>query len=133
MAVLILDIDHFKGINDRYGHPTGDQVLKTVAGRFRQQLRGIDMLGRYGGDEFIVMLIDTGLEGAQAIGERLLLCISEVPFDTDRGSIPLTVSIGVTALAEDSPDLATLIDQADKALYEAKQKGRNRVQTAQYS
>jgi diguanylate cyclase (GGDEF)-like protein len=133
MSVLILDIDHFKGINDKYGHSTGDLVLKTVAGRFRQQLRGIDMLGRYGGDEFIVMLIDTGLEGAQAIGERLLLCISEVPFDTDRGAIPLTVSIGVSALTEDCPDLATLIDQADKVLYEAKQKGRNRVQAAQYS
>ena len=71
--------------------------------------------------------------GAQAIGERLLLCISEVPFDTDRGAIPLTVSIGVSALTEDCPDLATLIDQADKVLYEAKQKGRNRVQAAQYS
>jgi diguanylate cyclase (GGDEF)-like protein len=133
MAALMLDIDFFKEVNDKYGHSAGDQVLKTVAGRFRQQLRNIDMLGRYGGDEFIVMLIDTGLEGAQAIGERLLLCVSEVPFETERGSIPLSVSIGVSAMTEDCPDLASLIDQADKALYEAKQKGRNRVQSAHYT
>lgn len=130
VSALMLDIDFFKNVNDQFGHPAGDQVLKMIAGRFRQQLRSIDMLGRYGGDEFIVVLIDTGLEGAQAIAERLRLSISEVPFETDKGSVQLSVSIGVAALAGDCPDFATLIDQADKALYEAKTRGRNRVQTA---
>lgn len=128
LSMLMLDIDRFKEVNDTHGHPVGDQVLKEVAGRLKTQLRSIDTLGRYGGDEFVILLVDTGLEGARMISERLRLAVAEKPVETEQGPIGVTVSIGVTALAEDSKSIAEMLDQADKAMYAAKAKGRNQVE-----
>ncbi len=130
LTLLMLDIDRFKQVNDNYGHPVGDHVLKAAAMRFRGQLRSFDTLGRYGGDEFLVLLVDTGQEGGQAIAERLRLCVCEAPFETGHGLVEVTVSIGVAALVEDCTNITGLIEQADRALYAAKRAGRNRVRLA---
>ncbi len=129
LSLIMLDIDLFKKVNDTYGHPAGDHVLKAVAMRFKGQLRSIDTLGRYGGDEFMILLLDTGLEGAKVIAERLRQCIQEAPFETERGLIPVTISLGIAALTEDCASVEALIEQADSALYAAKKAGRNRVKT----
>ena len=126
-SLVMLDIDLFKHVNDTYGHPVGDHVLKAAAMRFKGQLRSIDTLGRYGGDEFMILLVDTGLEGAKAIAERLRACIQEAPFETGDGLVPVTISLGIAALTEDCPNLDALINEADGALYAAKKAGRNRV------
>lgn len=128
LTILMLDIDRFKEVNDTWGHSVGDQVLKEVTGRLKAQLRSIDTFGRYGGDEFVVLLVDTGLEGAKLIAERLRLAVGDTPVNTDQGAIQVSISIGVTALAEDSLNLAALLDQADKAMYAAKTGGKNRVE-----
>jgi diguanylate cyclase (GGDEF)-like protein len=130
LSLLMLDIDLFKQVNDTHGHPIGDHVLKAAAMRFKGQLRGIDTVGRYGGDEFMILLVDSGLEAARTIAERLRQSIAGAPFETERGLVSVTVSIGIAALSEDCPDLEALIGQADGALYAAKRGGRNRVKAA---
>jgi diguanylate cyclase (GGDEF)-like protein len=130
LAMIMLDIDLFKRVNDTYGHPVGDHVLKAAAMRFKGQLRSIDTLGRYGGDEFMILLVDSGLEGAKAIAERLRQCIVEAPFETEHGLVSVTLSLGIAALTEDCAGLESLIDAADGALYNAKKAGRNRVKVA---
>jgi diguanylate cyclase (GGDEF)-like protein len=128
LSAVMLDIDYFKQTNDTYGHAVGDQVLQTVAARCRQNLRDIDLLGRYGGDEFVVLLPENDSNGARIVAERLRRCAAETPVDTDRGPLNVTISLGVAALADDGPDLATLLNEADAALYRAKNAGRNRVE-----
>jgi diguanylate cyclase (GGDEF)-like protein len=130
MALLMLDIDHFKEVNDTFGHAVGDQVLKVVAARFRQQLRSIDLLGRHGGDEFVILLIETGLDAAQGIAERLRRCVADEPIDTDRGPINVTISVGVAALTNDDVNLSAQLDRADGAMYAAKEAGRNQVKVS---
>ncbi len=127
LSAVMLDIDSFKQANDAYGHAVGDQVLQNVAARCRQNLRDIDLLGRYGGDEFVALLPENDLNGARIAAERLRQCVAEAPVDTDRGPLSVTISLGVAALADDVPDMATLVNQADAALYRAKNAGRNRV------
>jgi diguanylate cyclase (GGDEF)-like protein len=127
LSAVMLDIDYFKQTNDAYGHAVGDQVLQTVAARCRQNLRDIDLLGRYGGDEFVVLLPENDSNGARIVAERLRRCVAETPVDTDRGPLNVTISLGVAALADDDPDLAALLNEADAALYRAKNAGRNRV------
>lgn len=127
LSAVMLDIDSFKQANDAYGHAVGDQVLQNVAARCRQNLRDIDLLGRYGGDEFVALLPENDLNGARIAAERLRQCVAEAPVDTDRGPLSVTISLGVAALTDDEPDMATLINQADAALYRAKNAGRNRV------
>ncbi|MCE0538515.1 diguanylate cyclase [Kineosporia rhizophila] len=125
LTALMIDIDHFKKVNDTYGHPTGDDVIKTVAERFRAQIRKTDVLGRYGGEEFAVLL-----QGEQADGtlpERLRACIAEEPVQTRSGPLDVTVSVGMTFLLEDDTALDALLSRADQGLYKAKQNGRNRV------
>lgn len=123
LTVLMIDIDHFKAINDSHGHRTGDRVLTEVARRLREQVRQIDVVGRWGGEEFVVLLRDCdeaeGLESA----EKLRRTISDTPFGA-AGSI--TVSVGAAEFAG-SEDLGSLLDRADAALYEAKRSGRNTV------
>jgi diguanylate cyclase (GGDEF)-like protein/PAS domain S-box-containing protein len=134
LAALMFDIDHFKMVNDTRGHPAGDQILRALADCFRQNTRGIDVAGRYGGEEFVLLMPETLLPGAVQIAERLRQSIADlsVPIHPANGDsatvdIHITVSIGVAALLPDVPSLAVLLERTDQALYRAKDSGRNRV------
>ncbi|MCX7839493.1 MAG: diguanylate cyclase [Anaerolineae bacterium] len=128
LAALMLDIDHFKKINDRYGHAVGDLVLKKLAEYLHNNLRAADVLGRYGGEEFVVLMPETDLKTARQIAERLCHGIRALTTDTLRGPLRFTVSIGVAALnPTHDATLDELIQRADRAMYAAKQRGRNRV------
>jgi diguanylate cyclase (GGDEF)-like protein len=123
-TVCMLDVDHFKSANDQFGHEFGDRVLRTLARTLLNSLRGSDMLGRWGGDEFVVLLPKTGLESARQAVERSRSLISETVTPTGTGFLKVTVSIGgVVATAQD--DRATLIRRVDQQLYLAKAQGRN--------
>ncbi len=128
LAIAMLDLDFFKTINDTYGHAMGDEVLKRVAGLILEGCREVDIVGRYGGEEFIVVLPDADNLVAIEVSERIRNLISGITFTSRRGGeFSLTVSIGITEATEDSPSLEVLIRQADKALYEAKENGRNQI------
>jgi len=126
-SVILFDIDHFKLVNDRHSHAVGDDVLLQLARRCSAILRRSDILGRYGGEEFAVLLPETELQDAIMIANRFRLVVSESPLDTRRGPIGITISCGVTTAIEEIPDLAVLLDQADTALYASKQAGRNQT------
>lgn len=129
LSLLMLDIDHFKKVNDTHGHSAGDQVLKAVAGCIKNQLRNIDRVFRFGGEEFIVLLSDTAREPAAMIGERLRMALQAQEYGVDGQIIELTVSLGCsTLLPGESAD--SLIKRADGALYVAKREGRNRLAMA---
>ena len=132
MALMMVDIDHFKHVNDRYGHLAGDQVLRHVVALIQQRIRAQDMVGRYGGEEFLVVLPDTTLQGARALAQQLCDVVQATPCAWEGGHIPVTLSIGVyggVLAPQDAWDL--LIHAADSALYCAKAAGRNRVELAQ--
>jgi len=125
-AVLLLDLDHFKRVNDSHGHQAGDAVLHHMARTLQRNLRGRDsLLGRYGGEEFVLLLPATSLEQAQALAERLRAALEACPLDSDIGPIAVTTSIGVAADVDAT--LERLLARADAALYRAKAAGRNRV------
>jgi diguanylate cyclase (GGDEF)-like protein len=125
LSVILMDIDHFKAINDQHGHLYGDQALKAAAQCAEQSIRESDMIFRYGGEEFLVLLTGTDLEGAQLLAERIRVNVQNLQPISDR-SIQMTVSLGVTKLtAQDNTD--TLFQRIDAALYRAKNEGRNRV------
>ena len=134
MALMMVDIDHFKDVNDRYGHPAGDRVLCSVVNVLRQRVRAQDLVGRYGGEEFMVLLPDTGLTGAEQLARALCKAVEEsrCPADGVPGpGIAVTVSIGVFGGRLESGDSwDMLIAAADRALYQAKNNGRNRVEVA---
>jgi diguanylate cyclase (GGDEF)-like protein len=131
LAVLLLDLDYFKSVNDTYGHKAGDLVLQQVGERLRESLRGTDLAGRFGGEEFLVVLPQTDLAGACVLGERIRQSIAEAPFDVASGApIGVTVSVGASALCESLQTAEQLIEAADVALYEAKDAGRDRVVAA---
>ena len=132
VSLLILDIDRFKSINDRFGHDAGDEVLKEFATRIRSQTRGIDVVARFGGEEIVVVVPDTALEASRQVAERIRERIEAAPFVVQRGtcSIDVTVSIGVAARQAGDGEPGALLKRADLALYEAKQTGRNRVVAA---
>ncbi len=123
MALLMLDVDHFKSINDTYGHLTGDRVLVSFVTRVRDQLRRLDQLGRFGGEEFLVLLPETSPESALLVAERIRTAVAR----TADGLPALTVSIGVTGNRTDETDIDELLARADRALYMAKTGGRNRI------
>jgi two-component system cell cycle response regulator len=129
IAFLILDIDHFKSVNDTYGHDIGDEVLRDFAGRISANLRGIDLACRYGGEEFVVVMPETDMELASTVAERLRRSVEATPFDISREphKLNVTISIGIAGSegGSDSPD--ALLHRADQALYRAKREGRNRV------
>jgi two-component system cell cycle response regulator len=126
-AVLLCDVDHFKKVNDNYGHPIGDEVLRQVARVLKGAVRVIDIPARYGGEEFAVVLEATDLEGAMRLAERIREDVGRLEIPTDKGPLSVTMSIGVAAFPDDSRDQAELIERADMALYHAKETGRNRV------
>jgi len=128
VAFLVLDIDHFKAINDRHGHETGDRVLVEVAGIIEAQLRTQDLIARWGGEEFLAVLPDTGLESAQASAERVRKALLSHDWLAKTGEpIDLTISAGVSEFRRDD-DLNSAISRADRALYRSKEGGRNRVE-----
>ncbi len=126
-SCLMLDLDHFKQINDEYGHQAGDLALQEFARLCRDSVREIDLVGRYGGEEIIVLMPDTELETAFQAAERLRLSVSETKLDFKDQILKITVSIGVAAKDENTNELETLVARADQAMYIAKHKGRNRV------
>lgn len=134
MALMMVDIDYFKDVNDRYGHPAGDRVLRSVVNVLRQRVRAQDLVGRYGGEEFMVLLPGTGLTGAEQLARELCKAVEEsrCPADGVPGpGIAVTVSIGVFGGRLESGDSwDMLIAAADRALYQAKNNGRNRVEVA---
>jgi len=128
LAMILADIDHFKRVNDTYGHLAGDAVLYEVAQRCRRRLRDFDVLGRYGGEEFLVVLPETEAEEAMAVAERLRRAIGEAAFEINGNTlIHITLSFGVVSWSEDHPDLNQWLMQVDEALYRAKESGRNRA------
>ena len=130
LSVAIMDLDNFKSINDTYGHIAGDQLLNQVADCCRAGFREIDIIARYGGDEIVVLLIENNLDQAYQIANRFRESIAARVFKTDAGNLSTTISIGVAELSKDMDNLTELIDTADRALYMAKEAGRNRIMTA---
>ncbi|MBW6471982.1 MAG: diguanylate cyclase [Anaerolineaceae bacterium] len=128
ISVIMLDIDLFKKVNDVYGHIIGDQVLQQIANRCRSVLRTSDIIGRYGGEEFVILLPETSIHHAQNIANRMRLLVLDRPIMTDRGDVSISVSLGISSMEGDCDSrLEWVIDQADQALLKAKDLGRNRV------
>jgi len=128
LALLVIDLDHFKRINDTYGHPVGDNVLRDVARVMRHTKRESDVCARVGGDEFLMLLPDTPLEGAQRVATRIREQLAARRFGEPAASIPVTISVGVgVANGHETIEAETLFERADHALYRAKADGRNRI------
>jgi two-component system, cell cycle response regulator len=129
LSVILADVDHFKSVNDTLGHSFGDEALKQVAKRLRSKLRAYDGLGRYGGEEFLIILEDCDLVAALVKADALRACVSNAPVVSSLSSRSITISIGV-GVSSDHPagDTTALLNQADRGLYLAKEKGRNRVE-----
>ncbi len=126
VVVIMADLDHFKEINDSYGHVVGDQVLIDTAQRMRRAIRRANAVGRYGGEEFLIVLDNTPLEQAELIAERIRARLAMQPINVGQVEIPITISLGLaTALVNDT--IETVIERADSALYRAKREGRDRV------
>jgi diguanylate cyclase (GGDEF)-like protein len=127
-GLLIIDIDHFKSINDTFGHQKGDEVLCRLAATFQANIRKCDYAARYGGEEFILLLTETSGQGAEEVAERIRRTAEEDRVPSADGPIRYTVSVGIGTFPEDGNDAKALVEQADKALYKAKKAGRNQIQ-----
>lgn len=125
-AALLVDVDHFKSVNDRYGHDTGDRVLQAVAAALADGVRTEDLVGRWGGEEFLVLAPHTDVAGAQVLGERLRACVAA----RTAGDVAVTVSIGAAVVEGRGPETSTVLRAADRLLYDAKEAGRDRVRVA---
>jgi diguanylate cyclase (GGDEF)-like protein len=128
LGAVMLDIDKFKSINDTYGHAVGDDVIRAVAKRVADSVRGSDVVGRYGGEEFAAVLPD--LDDDVDLAERMRAAVAASPVRTRSGPVPVTVSVGLARLNPVDDDLDQLLARADHALYRAKEAGRNRVEEA---
>ncbi|MCI0573639.1 MAG: sensor domain-containing diguanylate cyclase, partial [Myxococcaceae bacterium] len=129
MSLILTDVDHFKSVNDTYGHATGDQVLKGVARILREQARDTDLVARYGGEEFCIVMPETDARGARVIAERIRVAVEAETFQTEMGPLKITLSLGVATFAEPASEKQALIDLADQCLYHAKRHGRNQTVT----
>ncbi len=129
-SILMIDIDYFKQINDSYGHAVGDEILYSMSKEFTAHVRSSDMICRYGGEEFLIIMPDSSEDDALQRAEEIRTSIESTLFTVDDGQIHLTISIGVASFLADGRDLWEIIDAADMALYEAKSNGRNRVESA---
>jgi two-component system cell cycle response regulator len=125
----LFDIDHFKRVNDTWGHPAGDDVLQELATRTTNSVRSVDLVARLGGEEFVVVMPETDLAIAAGVAERLRVAVAREPFTAkaDGAALPVTISIGVTATIPGGDDRDRVLKRADVALYTAKARGRNRV------
>ena len=132
-CVLMLDLDHFKRINDQYGHAAGDSVLRHFSNILRHELRAIDIAGRMGGEEFAIILPGSGPQAAQGFAQRICDKLAEHPLSFGRQEVGMTVSIGIAAIVPDDLSADAVLSRADRALYQAKDAGRNRVQLADKS
>jgi diguanylate cyclase (GGDEF)-like protein len=130
LSVIMIDVDDFKSINDNYGHLVGDHVLRDIAQLIDETLREHDLIGRYGGEEFLVLLPDTEQKGAELLAERVRHEVEVFNFTHEGEKIPLTVSLGVHTMSKEKTDYEEVIKQADNALYQAKRAGRNRVSSS---
>jgi diguanylate cyclase (GGDEF)-like protein len=126
LSYAMVDIDHFKRVNDTYGHAVGDRVIKSLAHLLMQRLRQTDLVGRYGGEEFVVVLPDTDMQGAAAVMEEVRMAFSDIEFDTESGAFSVTLSVGLVSCGK-CGEAETIAEQADQAMYEAKRTGRNRM------
>ncbi len=126
-SCLMIDIDYFKDFNDRYGHIVGDAILRELSRTIQENIRQIDLIGRYGGEEFSIILSETDKDGAQFAAERIRLAIQDKHIRIYDEELKITVSIGISIFPYDGKDMERLIDTADSALYQAKQAGRNKV------
>jgi diguanylate cyclase (GGDEF)-like protein len=126
-SVILTDIDHFKSVNDTYGHPAGDAVLKRVSALFDRSARKVDIVARYGGEEFVLVLPDTDGEGAELFANRLREDVAAQSMTSEHGTFNCTISMGIAEFPRDGADRAELIRFADQALYWSKEHGRNRV------
>lgn len=127
LVIIMLDLDHFKKVNDTWGHQVGDEVLQQVAMLCKQSLRVMDIIGRYGGEEFVIAMPETNREAAAQTAERLRQTIADSPIDTRAGSLRITASLGAALADKNLTSLDVLLSNADEALYHAKRQGRNRV------
>ncbi len=129
LALLMVDIDHFKNVNDTHGHAVGDEVIRVVANRLQQHVRSFDTVARWGGEEFVVAMPDASLDVATTVAERLRRKIAVAParMDSEGLELPITISIGIAVVAAGNDGAADLLQRADAALYAAKRAGRNRV------
>jgi diguanylate cyclase (GGDEF)-like protein len=132
LSVLMLDIDHFKQVNDTYGHQAGDVTLSTLSSLFKDDLRELDVVARYGGEEFLVICTNTAIDGAALVAERLRKLVESLQIEIPDGSggsqtIQISISIGVASFSASVDSKSKLIQAADQALYRAKEEGRNRV------
>ncbi|MDX1454035.1 MAG: diguanylate cyclase [Gammaproteobacteria bacterium] len=130
VALILLDADNFREINDTYGRDIGDRMLKIIASTCRNNLRHFDIIGRYGGEDFVILLPETPINVAADVADRLRKSIEELRLETHKGELRLTVSVGVAVAGDSVRDLPSLINKADMALYEAKRSGRNQVVVA---
>jgi len=129
MSLIMLDIDFFKKINDTYGHQAGDKVLAVVGRLLKNQTREIDIVGRYGGEEFIILLPETGRTSARGVAEKIRQSVEKKGFHSEGKRVPMTLSCGIASF-EQGEKPGDVIKRADKALYEAKSNGRNRSEVA---
>ncbi|MDP3786214.1 MAG: GGDEF domain-containing protein [Candidatus Omnitrophota bacterium] len=127
LSMLMIDLDHFKQCNDTYGHLVGDIVLRDIAKIMKEHIRQVDLLGRYGGEEFVIALPDTDKNSAASVAGRIRQSVERYKFKAYDETITMTISVGVATYPEDGDDVGALIDRADQALYKAKAEGRNRV------
>jgi diguanylate cyclase (GGDEF)-like protein len=127
MSLIMFDLDHFKEVNDRYGHLCGDAVLAAVGVRMRDVLRGSDLKCRYGGEEFLVLLPETPLEGAKRVADTLRRELADLPIHWKDETLSITASFGVSVALPSEIDCEAVISRADAALYRAKEQGRNCV------
>src|SRR5262249_21611536 len=128
-SLILADIDHFKAVNDAYGHPIGDVVLKGVARILREKGRDTDWVGRYGGEEFAIVMPQTDGRGAEVIAERIREAVAKEIFQTELGPLRVTISLGIASYPEHGEDRQAVIDMADQCLYHCKKHGRNQVVT----
>jgi len=126
LSLIVLDIDYFKSINDQYGHTVGDKVLQNLSRCIESEIRGCDILFRYGGEEFVIVLTNTDLSGAELLSERIRHAVIKEEFIIENKSVPIRISLGVAEL-DKNDDTEELFIKSDKALYEAKRKGRNQT------
>lgn len=128
ISIAMLDIDYFKSVNDAHGHGMGDIVLREVAARIKKSVRTVDVVARFGGEEFVVLMLETDLNEACQVAERVRRAIADNPIENNGIVLSVTLSLGVAEMSETTKNLHELLKCADKALYKAKANGRNRVE-----